>query len=78
MNTSQEHKRPFVLQLEVDAVVLIELLKIRKANFISFLENQYSPVSYLPAEYPGMREQLKADLLQLPDTSSDILQTTRG
>lgn len=44
---------PLDLQFEQDAVDLIEGLKMHQANFISLVENQYGPVSYLPAEYPA-------------------------
>lgn len=43
---------PLDLQFEEEAVDLIEGLKIHQANFISLQENQYCPVSYLPAQYP--------------------------
>lgn len=46
-------KCPLDLQLGGNVVDLMEVLKIHQANFISLVENQYIPVSYLPAAYPG-------------------------
>lgn len=42
----------FDLQCEECFVDLMEDLKIHQANFILLVENQYTLVSYLSAEYP--------------------------